>query len=360
MVTVLSIVGTRPEALKMAPVVLELQSRPGVKSYLCATAQHRFLLDQVLQRFSLSADFDLNLMRPDQEMTEFLGVALPKLRQVLVQIKPDWMLVQGDTMTTLAGALAAFYGRIKLGYVEAGLRTGNMMSPFPEEGNRRLVSLLASRLFAPTGKARENLIKEQFDPAKIVLTGNTIIDALRFIEQQLPEPPLIRGKRVLLLTAHRRENFGRGLESIFRAVCHLADKFSDIEFIYPVHPNPNVVRAAQRFLSGNPRVRLIEPLEYVDFIQQLRTAYLVMTDSGGIQEEAPCFGVPVLVLRNETERPEAVEAGCARIVGPDFDNIVEEASRLLQDESAYRAMARVASPFGDGKASVRIVDAILN
>lgn len=360
MVTVLAIVGTRPEALKMAPIILELQSRPGVKSCLCATAQHRVLLDQVLQNFSLSVDFDLDLMRPDQDMTEFLGAALRKLRHVLVQVKPDWVLVQGDTMTALAGALAGFYGCIKLGYVEAGLRTGNMMRPFPEEANRRLVSVLASRLFAPTARARDNLIREQFSPSKIVITGNTIIDALRFMEQQLPKPPLVRAKRLLLLTAHRRENFGCGLESIFRAVCYLADKFSDIEFVYPVHPNPHVAGPAQRFLAGNPRVRLIEPLGYFDFIQQLRSAYLVLSDSGGIQEEAPCFGVPVLVLRNETERPEAVEAGCARLVGPNFDSIVEEASRLLQDESAYHAMAHVANPFGDGKASVRIVDEILN
>ena len=363
---VLSIFGTRPEAVKMAPVVERLAATPGVESSVCVTAQHRQMLDQVLDLFDIQPDYDLDIMRPDQALSDLTAALFTGLDPVLQDAQPDWVLIQGDTTTVMVAALLAYYHRIRVGHVEAGLRTGDKWQPFPEEVNRRIAGAIADLHFAPTPQARENLLREGVPSERVVVTGNTVIDALQTIAArpyEFESGPLAGipwNRRVILVTAHRRENFGQPLDDIFSAIRRIAENYAEqVHFVYPVHLNPNVHRPAHRALGGIPNITLLEPLDYLPMIHLMKRAYLVLTDSGGIQEEAPAFGVPVLVMRRLTERPEAVEAGTARLVGTDPEKIVAEASRLLDDEGAYAAMARAINPFGDGQASERIVQALL-
>jgi len=356
--TVLSVFGTRPEAIKMAPVLKALAREPGVRSLVCVTAQHRQMLDQVLGLFGIVPDHDLDLMREGQTLTEITTGALTRLVPYFTDVKPDLLMVQGDTTTTMAASLAAFYRKIPVGHVEAGLRTHDNYYPYPEEVNRRVTAVIASRHFAPTPRARENLLREGIPEGQIVVTGNTVIDALLEVTAmqppRVPEIPL-RGKRIVLLTAHRRENFGAPLEEIFAAVRDLAGRYPDVDVVYPMHPNPNVEKPARKALSGVAGVHLIPPLEYKAFCDLMAASYLILTDSGGIQEEAPSLKKPVLVLRDETERPEAVEAGVVKLVGPHREAIVTEAARLLDDPRAYAVMAGGGNPYGDGKAASRIL-----
>ncbi len=356
--TILSVFGTRPEAIKMAPVLKALTGEPGIRSLVCVTAQHRQMLDQVLSLFGIVPDHDLDLMREGQTLTEITTGALTRLSPYFDEVKPDLLLVQGDTTTTMAASLAAFYRKIPVGHVEAGLRTHDNLYPYPEEVNRRITSVIASRHFAPTPRARENLLREGVSEGAIVVTGNTVIDALLEVvamqPSRVPELPL-RGKRILLVTAHRRENFGTPMEEIFAALCDLAQRYPDVDVVYPVHPNPHVDGPARAALSGTAGVHLIPPLEYKAFCDLMAASYLILTDSGGIQEEAPSLHKPVLVLRDETERPEAIEAGVVKLVGPHREKIVAEAARLLDDPTAYAAMAGGGNPYGDGKAASRIV-----
>ncbi len=357
--------GTRPEAIKMAPVVKELERR-NLTHVVIVTAQHREMLDQKLGVFNIHPHHDLNIMQKNQDLFHVTGTVLTRLKPVLEQELPDALLVQGDTTTTFAASLAAFYLKIPVGHVEAGLRTWNKLNPFPEELNRQLTTRLTQYHFPPTEWARQNLMKEGIPPENIYVTGNTVIDALLMIvdpNYQFSEPPLntidFAARRVILLTSHRRENFGEPMAQIFRACRDILEKFPDAELIYPVHPNPNVRQTAKEVLSGVPRVHLIEPLEYRPFVQLMNKSYLILTDSGGVQEEAPSLGKPVLVLRTTTERPEAIEAGTARLVGTDRQKIFQEASRLLADRDAYREMATRTNPYGDGKAAGRIVDVLV-
>jgi len=356
--TVLSVFGTRPEAIKMAPVLKALAKEPGVRSLVCVTAQHRQMLDQVLGLFGIVPDHDLDLMREGQTLTEITTGALTRLEPYFAEVKPDLLLVQGDTTTTMAASLAAFYRRIPVGHVEAGLRTHDNFYPYPEEVNRRITTVIASRHFAPTPRARENLLREGVSEGSIVVTGNTVIDALLEVvamePNRLPELTL-RGKRIVLVTAHRRENFGAPMEEIFGAIKELAKRYKDVDLVYPVHPNPNVDGPARKALSGVAGVHLLPPLEYKAFCDLMASSYLILTDSGGIQEEAPSLKKPVIVLRDETERPEAVEAGVVKLAGPHKDKILAEASRLLDDPKAYAAMAGGGNPYGDGKAASRIL-----
>jgi len=363
---VLSVFGTRPEAVKMAPVVEQLRAAPHVEAGVCVTGQHRQMLDQVLQLFGITPEFDLNVMEPDQALPELTSAILRGLAPVLDQFRPAWVLVQGDTTTVVAAALLAYYRRIRLGHVEAGLRTGDKWQPFPEEINRRVAGVLADLHFAPTEGARQNLLGEGVASERIVVTGNPVIDALRSIaarpydETVGPLATIPFDRRVILLTAHRRENFGAPLEAIFAAVRRLAVAYAqDVHFVYPVHLNPNVLRPAQRLLGAVPNVSLIEPLDYLPMVHLMKRCHLVLTDSGGLQEEAPALGKPVLVLRQVTERPEAIEAGTARLVGTDPERIEAETRRLLDDPHAYAAMAHAANPFGDGHAAERIVEALV-
>ena len=363
---VLSVFGTRPEAVKMAPVVLRLRQTPGVDSRVCVTAQHREMLDQVLALFDLKPDHDLDLMQPDQSLAELTASVFRGLDPVLQQEQPDWVLVQGDTTTVMATALLAYYHRVRLGHVEAGLRTGDKWRPFPEEINRRVASVVADLHFAPTDWARANLLREGIPEDRVVVTGNPVIDALQAIvaqpydETKGPLAGVPADRRLILVTAHRRESFGRPLEDIFSALKRLAETYATrAEILYPVHRNPNVREPAERILGGLPNVRLVDPLDYRDMAHCLQRAFLVLTDSGGLQEEAPALGTPVLVLRQVTERPEALQAGTARLVGTDPDRIVAEASRLMDDPQAHAAMARAANPYGDGHAAERIVAALL-
>ncbi len=360
-IKVLASVGTRPEAIKMAPIINAL--RLDKNTFVCrvvATAQHRQLLDQVLTFFGITADIDLNIMRPDQQLAELTARMLPKVDELLVAEAPDWVLAQGDTTTVFVTALACFYRRIKFGHVEAGLRTGNKYFPFPEEMNRVLTGYLADAHFAPTKKACENLLAEGISRDKISITGNTVVDALRWATNRLtlPSLPVQRDGRLLLVTAHRRENFGRPLEEICEALVELLDRYPDTWVLYPVHPNPNIGPVVERILGKRPQVVLCAPLGYLEFVAAMKAATLILSDSGGIQEEAPSLGKPVLVLRDETERSEAIAAGCARLVGPHRENIVRETSRLLDDPAAYARMATVHNPFGDGRAAERICAAL--
>ncbi len=363
---VLSVFGTRPEAVKMAPVVLRLRQTPGVDSRVCVTAQHREMLDQVLDLCGLQPDYDLDRMQPDQSLAALTAAVFAGLDPVLEQVQPDWVLVQGDTTTVMATALLAYYHRVRLGHVEAGLRTGDKWRPFPEEINRRVAGVVADLHFAPTDWARANLLREGIPEDRVVVTGNPVIDALQAIvaqpydETKGPLAGLPADRQLILVTAHRRESFGRPLEDIFTALRRLAEKYiSQAVILYPVHRNPNVRQPAERILGGLPNVRLVDPLDYRDMAHCMQRAYLVLTDSGGLQEEAPALGTPVLVLRDVTERPEALQAGTARLVGTDPDRIVAEASRLMDDPQAHAAMARAANPYGDGHAAERIVDALL-
>jgi UDP-N-acetylglucosamine 2-epimerase (non-hydrolysing) len=363
---VLSIFGTRPEAIKMAPVVHRLSQTPGVVSRVCATAQHRHMLDQVLDLFQITPDYDLDLMRPDQSLSELTAAVFTDLEPVLLDARPDWVLVQGDTTTVMAAALLSTFHRVRVAHVEAGLRTGDKWRPFPEEINRRVAGAVADLHFAPTEWARANLLREGVAAEKIHVTGNPVIDALRVVVD-LPFDPAMLGLpheawngRMLLVTAHRRESFGAGLERAFTALRRLAEEYGgEVQIVYPVHLNPNVQEPAEKILGGIPNVHLIEPLDYLPMVHLMKRAYLILTDSGGIQEEAPALGTPVLVLREVTERPEAIEAGTARLVGTDPERILAEARRLLDEPAAHAAMAHAVNPFGDGQAAGRIVAALL-
>jgi UDP-N-acetylglucosamine 2-epimerase (non-hydrolysing) len=358
---IMVVVGTRPEAIKLAPVILELRKRPRFDVRVVATAQHREMLDQVLDVFGLRPDVDLDLMRPNQTLYELTGRAVQAFDAAMKETAPDLVLVQGDTTTAFVGALAAFYQKTAVGHVEAGLRTGDKYSPFPEEVNRRLVSVLADFHFAPTESNRRNLLSEGVPEERVTVTGNTVIDALLAIVDPAFETSRLGfpdHDRMILITAHRRENFGAPLEAVCRAVADLASLYPRDLFVYPVHLNQNVQKPANAILGPIPNVRLLPPLDYRVFSNLMAKSTLLLTDSGGIQEEAPSLGKPVLVLRNETERPEAVEAGTVRMVGPDRGRIVAETRRLLDDPEAYRRMAKAVNPYGDGKASIRIADFI--
>ena len=369
---VLAIFGTRPEAIKMAPVIRELHQRSAdshAQTIVCVTAQHRQMLDQVLSLFDIRPDYDLDLMRDNQSLSEITAKVLTSVDEILTQEKPDWVLVQGDTTTAMAASLAAFYRQIKVGHVEAGLRTWNKLQPFPEEINRKIADGVADLHFAPTETARQNLLREGFDDKTIRVTGNTVIDALHWVAAQpfdwersnlgtaaLDAP----GTRLILVTAHRRENFGAPLENICAALREIAERYRrDVRIVYPVHLNPNVQEPAYRLLRDAPNITLLPPLDYLPMVQLMKRAYLVLTDSGGIQEEAPGLGKPVLVLREVTERPEAVEAGTVKVVGTDRARIVAETVRLLDDRAEYARMAHAVNPYGDGHAAERIVEALL-
>jgi UDP-N-acetylglucosamine 2-epimerase (non-hydrolysing) len=361
--------GTRPEAIKLAPVIAALSGRPrDVACTVVATAQHRGMLDQVLETFGIEPDYDLDIMTSGQSPTRVASLVLDGLDPVLERVQPDWMLVQGDTTTVMAASLAAFHRRVKVGHVEAGLRSGDRDNPFPEEINRRVAGAVADLHFAPTEGAREALLRESVEPWRIAVTGNTVIDALLSVVRK-PRPPIggaLRevwdgDRRIVLMTAHRRESFGPPLREVFHAVRELARRFSDdTTVVYPVHPNPNVTAAAYEMLGGIDNVLLTEPLDYLVFAHLMGRAHLILTDSGGIQEEAPSLAKPVLVLRSVTERPEGVAAGTARLVGTDREMIVAAATELLTDAEAYGRMARASNPYGDGHASGRIAEAILS
>jgi UDP-N-acetylglucosamine 2-epimerase (non-hydrolysing) len=350
---ILALYGTRPEAIKTAPVVEALRRRAGQFAVTVATtAQHRELLDQSQELLGLRPDVDLDLMRPDQTPNELAARLFAALDPLLAETAPDWLLVQGDTTTAFAGAWAAFHRRVRVGHVEAGLRTGDLAQPFPEEANRRAIDLLADALFAPTARARGALLGEGVPAERVHLTGNTVVDALERIAERLPEAPAPDGS--VLITLHRRESFGAPLAGILAALRELALAFPAVRFVYPVHPNPNVRGPAHRTLSGLANFELHEPFDYLEMVRRLRSARLVMTDSGGLQEEAPAFGKPVLVLRDKTERPEGIEAGVAQLAGTDPARIAAAASRLLTDEDAWRAMTAAVNPYGDGRAGERI------
>jgi UDP-N-acetylglucosamine 2-epimerase (non-hydrolysing) len=369
-VRVLSVFGTRPEAIKMAPVVLRLAAHPGFEAKVCVTAQHRSMLDSVLEDFAIRPDFDLDVMRERQTLCGIAARVLDGLQGVLESFRPERVLVHGDTTTTLAASLAAFYNRVPVGHVEAGLRTGNLEAPWPEEANRKVTAVVTDLHFAPTERARRALLAEGVAPEKIHVTGNTVIDALLLAREKLRRDARLArriaerfafldpSRRLVLVTGHRRESFGQGFENICRALAELARRHADIEILYPVHLNPNVREPVFRILGGLPAVHLIDPVEYLPFVHLMDRAHLIVTDSGGIQEEAPALGKPVLVMREVTERPEAVEAGTVRLVGTDFARIVEETSRLLTDPAAYRRMATAINPYGDGRAAERIERAL--
>ena len=358
---ILLILGTRPEAIKLCPVIRALRENAKFKVRVCVTAQHREMLDQVLQAFEVKPDHDLDLMLPGQTLFQSTSRILAGLEKVLQAEQPGLVLVQGDTTTTLCGALAAFYSRIAVGHVEAGLRTGDMQQPFPEEMNRVLTSHLTRLHFAATEKAAQNLRSEGVPADSISVTGNTGIDAVLYVRDGLADgklkgrdwPEIEPSKKLIVVTAHRRESFGGGFERICRALSRIADR-GDVQIIYPVHPNPNVQDPVHRHLTAHPHVRLIEPQSYVPFVDLMRRAYLLITDSGGIQEEGPSLGKPILVLREKTERPEAVLAGTVKLVGTDEDRIVGEAAALLDNREMYDQMARIHNPYGDGHASARI------
>ncbi|WP_428718132.1 non-hydrolyzing UDP-N-acetylglucosamine 2-epimerase [Undibacterium curvum] len=355
---ILCVVGTRPEAIKMAPVILALQAEKQFEVRVLATAQHRQMLDQVLDFFGIKADIDLDLMRPNQSLSSLTSRLLMEMDTVLNSEKPDVVLVQGDTTTVMSVALSCFYHRIPIGHVEAGLRTWDMQNPFPEEANRVIAGCLSKWHFAPTESSRQNLLKEGVADADITVTGNTVIDALLMTAAKELELgfALDENKRMVLITSHRRENFGEPFKNICRALQTLAKNNSDVQFLYPVHPNPNVKDVAYEMLGTIDNIKLCAPLDYAPFVAAMKRAYLIISDSGGVQEEAPALGKPVLVLRDETERPEAVDQGVVKLVGPNYDAIVKEAQTLLDDENAYRAMARGVSPYGDGHGAKRIVD----
>ena len=350
-------VGTRPEAIKMAPVILGLQKQSWANVRVLATAQHRHMLDQVLQFFEITPDIDLNIMQANQQLSKLTARLLLNIDDVLIAEKPDVVLAQGDTTTVMTVALACFYNRIPFGHVEAGLRTWDMQYPFPEEANRVIAGRLARWHFSPTQRSRQNLLREGVSDSNITVTGNTVIDALFMAVSKNPKLPIDfnPGQRLILVTAHRRENFGEPFRNVCLALRTLAQRNTDVQFLYPVHPNPNVLNVAQEMLGGIENIFLCAPLDYAPFIAAMIRSHIILTDSGGVQEEAPALGKPVLVLRDETERPEAVEEGVVKLVGPNYQRIVEETQRLLDDEFAYRAMARGVSPYGDGHAAERIV-----
>ena len=367
---VLTVFGTRPEAIKMAPLVQALHHTPEIESRLCVTAQHREMLDQVLQVFQLCPDYDLNIMQPGQSLSDITSRILSGMASVFQDYKPDLILVHGDTTTTLAVSLAAYYHQIKVGHVEAGLRTGDLFSPWPEEGNRKVTTHLAHWHFAPTEHAKRNLLSENISENTITVTGNTVIDALLWVRDKIVDdkqleqrlaaefPYLTPERRMILVTGHRRESFGGGFERICHALVALAKRYPLVDIVYPVHMNPNVREPVARLLQGVENIHLIQPKEYLPFVWLMNRAYLVLTDSGGIQEEAPSLGKPVLVMRDTTERPEAVEAGSVRLVGTDTEVILQQASRLLDDERAWQAMSQVKNPYGTGQSCQKIIQFI--
>ncbi|MFZ7216217.1 non-hydrolyzing UDP-N-acetylglucosamine 2-epimerase [Avibacterium avium] len=370
MIKVLSVFGTRPEAIKMAPLVHSLESDPRFESKVCVTGQHREMLDQVLSLFNITPDYDLNIMKKGQDLTDVTIAILQGMKTIFKEYKPDYVLVHGDTATTLSVSLSAYYHQVKVGHIEAGLRTGNIYSPWPEEGNRKVTGALASIHFAPTSTSKDNLLKENIPEENIFITGNTVIDALfmvknkitsndSFTQNMISTFPFMGNKRKrILITGHRRESFGSGFERICSAISILADKYQEVDFIYPVHLNPNVREPVQRLLSNQNNIYLIEPLEYLPFVYFMNSSSIIITDSGGIQEEAPSLGKPVLVMRETTERPEAVNAGTVKLVGTDIESIVNNVSILLENESIYDKMSKSHNPYGDGNACKRICDAL--
>jgi UDP-N-acetylglucosamine 2-epimerase (non-hydrolysing) len=362
-IKVMTIFGTRPEAIKMAPLVLELKKHSElIEPIVTVTAQHRQMLDQVLEIFNIKPDYDLNIMKDRQTLTEITVRALEGLDDVMKKVKPDLVLVHGDTTTTFVASLAAFYNQIAVGHVEAGLRTWNKYSPFPEEMNRQLTGVIADLHFAPTKKAYENLIGENKKPDSIFITGNTAIDALKTTVTENYKHDIltkIGNDRMILLTAHRRENLGESMRNMFRAIKRIVGEHEDVQVVYPVHLNPAVREVADEILGNDPRIHLIEPLDVFDFHNLAARAFLILTDSGGVQEEAPSLGVPVLVLRDTTERPEGIEAGTLKLAGTDEETIYRMACELLNDRNEYEKMAKASNPYGDGQASKRIVQAIL-
>ncbi|EGQ8918990.1 TPA: non-hydrolyzing UDP-N-acetylglucosamine 2-epimerase [Vibrio parahaemolyticus] len=367
---VLTVFGTRPEAIKMAPLVHALAADERFEAKCCVTAQHREMLDQVLELFEIKPDYDLDLMRSGQSLNDVTARILRELKPVLQEFKPDVVLVHGDTATTFAASLAAYYEQIPVGHVEAGLRTGNIYSPWPEEANRKLTGALTQYHFAPTDTSQKNLLQENVEKKNISVTGNTVIDALlmikdkidhdKYIQKQLSEqfPFLCEDQKLVLVTGHRRESFGGGFERICEALAFTAQKHPEVQIVYPMHLNPNVREPVNRILAGINNVHLIEPQQYLPFIYLMNRAHIILTDSGGIQEEAPSLGKPVLVMRDTTERPEAVEAGTVKLVGTDIDRIVTGLTTLLQDEQAYKEMSFAHNPYGDGKACKRILDVL--
>ena len=357
--TILLVFGTRPEAIKMCPLVNELKKRKNIKTLVCVTGQHREMLNQVLDVFDVEPDYDLAIMKPGQTLFDVTTEILNKIRVVLSNVLPDVVLVHGDTSTTFATALACFYLQIPVGHVEAGLRTYNIYSPFPEEFNRQAVSIISKYNFAPTVLSKENLLQEGKDPKSIWVTGNTAIDALKTTVKDSYSDKNIewaRGKKLITITAHRRENLGVPMENMFRAIKRVLDEHEDVRAIYPIHMNPAVRKTAKEVFGDDDRIRIIEPLDVIDFHNYMHQSYLILTDSGGIQEEAPSLGKPVLVMRDTTERPEGIEAGTLKLVGTTEDNIYREFINLIEDKSAYEKMAHATNPYGDGHASERIAD----
>ena len=363
---IMTVFGTRPEGIKMAPIIKELEKREGVESIICITAQHREMLDQVLNLFDIEPDYDLNIFSPGQSLTQITTRALEGLEKVILKEKPDVLLVQGDTTTVFAGALAAFYQGVKIGHVEAGLRSGNLYSPYPEEANRMLTGIMADYHFAPTERNRDNLLKEDYSAEKIFITGNTVIDALKYTIKEdyrfdidLLNELDYENRRMILLTSHRRENIGEPMENIFGAVKDIVEKYENVEVVFPMHLNPKVREIANKILGDNDRIHLIEPLDYEPFTNLEARVDLIVTDSGGLQEEAPTLGKPVLVVREETERPEGVESGTAKLVGTSYERLYNELDVLLSNKDEYNKMANAVNPYGDGNAAKKIVDAIL-
>jgi UDP-N-acetylglucosamine 2-epimerase (non-hydrolysing) len=370
---VLLVFGTRPEAIKMAPLVKAFEEESSIESKVCVTAQHREMLDQVLEMFDIKPDYDLNIMKPGQDLFDVTSNVLLGLKDVLNDFKPDVVLVHGDTTTTSASSLAAFYNKIKVGHVEAGLRTGDLYSPWPEEANRQITGVLANYHFAPTTTSQNNLLKENKDPKNIIVTGNTVIDALflaldkiekndelktKIVESINSQYEIKEDKKLILVTGHRRENFGDGFINICEALKTLAINNPDVDIVYPVHLNPNVQKPVKEILSDTKNVYLIDPLQYEQFIYMMNKSYFIITDSGGVQEEAPSLGKPVLVMRDTTERPEAVEAGTVKLVGTNKEIIIKEAQNLIDNQEEYNKMSKAHNPYGDGKACERIVEFI--
>ena len=361
-IKVMSIFGTRPETIKMAPVVHELEKREEIESIVCVTAQHREMLDQVLKALKVKPDYDLNIMKQGQTLSDITTRALKGLEDVIKEVKPDIILVHGDTTTTFAGALAAFYQQVAVGHVEAGLRTYNKYSPFPEEMNRQFVGIVSDMNFAPTERSKNNLLREGKKEETIYVTGNTAIDALNLtVDEEYSDEitEWIGDDRLIVLTAHRRENLGEPMYRMFKAIRRIIDKYDDVKMVYPVHLNPLVVKAANEVFGDSEKIKLIKPLEVVEFHNLLSRSYLILTDSGGIQEEAPSLGKPVIVLRDTTERPEGIDAGTLKLAGTEEETIYQRVDELLSDSMEYEKMSKASNPYGDGHASERIVDAII-
>lgn len=361
-IKVMSIFGTRPETIKMAPVVHELEKREEIESIVCVTAQHREMLDQVLEALKVKPDYDLNIMKQGQTLSDITTRALKGLEDVIKEVKPDIILVHGDTTTTFAGALAAFYQQVAVGHVEAGLRTYNKYSPFPEEMNRQFVGIVSDMNFAPTERSKNNLLREGKKEETIYVTGNTAIDALNLtVDEEYSDEitEWIGDDRLIVLTAHRRENLGEPMYRMFKAIRRIIDKYDDVKMVYPVHLNPLVVKAANEVFGDSEKIKLIKPLEVVEFHNLLSRSYLILTDSGGIQEEAPSLGKPVIVLRDTTERPEGIDAGTLKLAGTEEETIYQMVDELLSDSMEYEKMSKASNPYGDGHASERIVDAII-